>query len=239
MTGGPRTRLVRLGAVLLVAAAVVLVLVLVSGSGGDDAPERRAGESVAGQGAVAALFAGIPQDGLAIGDPGAPVTIVEFADMQCPFCADFATKALPGLVDDLRAGRVRIEFQPLQFLGPDSERMAGVVAAAAAQDRAWPVLDLLFINQGRENSGFATDDFLREILGAVDGLDVDRVLAERTGPAVREITDEASRLAAQAEIEGTPAFLAGPTGGERRRLDVRELSPAPFESAVRQFGEHR
>ena len=67
------------------------------------------------------MFDGIPQDGVALGDPDAPITLVEFADLQCPFCAEWAIEALPVYVEDyVRTGQMRIEFRPLTFIGNDS-----------------------------------------------------------------------------------------------------------------------
>src|SRR4051812_21784724 len=45
------------------------------------------------------LFAGIPQEGISLGEPSAPVTIVEFSDLQCPFCKRFAVRTLPTVIE--------------------------------------------------------------------------------------------------------------------------------------------
>lgn len=63
--------------------------------------------------ATASLFAGIPQDGVALGRADAPVTLVGLAAFRCPFCAAFARDALPEIV------RARIELRPLTFIEPD------------------------------------------------------------------------------------------------------------------------
>ena len=68
------------------------------------------------------MLDGIPQDGIALGEPDAPVTLVEYADLQCPFCAEWALQTFPELVADyVRDGRLRIEFRGLTFIGPESE----------------------------------------------------------------------------------------------------------------------
>jgi len=230
-----RRRLQQLGGAIAAAAVVVIVLIVVSSSGTSDKPTKKSGETVAGQTEVAARFAGLPQAGIALGRQSAPVTLVELADLQCPFCADFARDGLPGLVEnEVKAGTLRIEFRSMAFVGDDSTRMADAVAGAAQQNLAWPVIDLLYINQGQENSGFATDDFLRETLGAVRGLDVDKALADGAAEGPKAIA-EAKAIATSAGIDSTPSFLIGKTGGTLSRLEVSKLDGAEIRARVKEL----
>jgi protein-disulfide isomerase len=71
---------------------------------------------------VEALLDGVPQNGTVFGEDDAPVTLVEYADLQCPFCAEWALRTFPELVTDyVREGQLRIEFRGLSFIGPESE----------------------------------------------------------------------------------------------------------------------
>jgi len=163
------------------------------------------------------LLVGIPQDGVALGNPKAPVTLVEFADLQCPFCAHFAGDPLRTVVDEyVRPGKVRLEFRGLAFLGPDSDKALRAALAAGEQDRLWDVVHELYAMQGHENSGWVSDTLLESL--AYPGFDVDRMLAETSSPAVdRELksaADEAQRL----DVNSTPTLFAGPTGGTLGRL---------------------
>lgn len=232
-----RRRLMQLGAVLAAAIVVVAVLIVISAGGSDDdAPQRQAGEAVAGQTEVAERFAGIPQDGIALGKPDAPVTLVEFADMQCPFCADFARDGLPTLVEnEVRAGTLRIEFRSLAFIGDDSQTLARAVAGAAAQDKLWQAVDLLFVNQGQENSGFATPEFVRTTLGAIEGLDVEKAIADGEGADGTNAINQAQQLAETSGVDSTPAFLLGETGGKMSKLDVGSLDGSEIRDAVREL----
>jgi protein-disulfide isomerase len=170
------------------------------------------------------LFAGIPQDGIALGRPDAPVTLVEFADFQCPFCATFARDALPEIVRKyVRTGKVRIEYRALAFIGSDSDAAREMALTAGQQDRFWQFAHLLFENQGAENSGWVTEERLQAIASAVPGLDVQRALAERTAGAVANEAEEAEHHAGQVGISGTPAFLAGRTGGQLTRVELESL----------------
>jgi protein-disulfide isomerase len=226
-----RRRLTRLGAVVAAAAAVVVVLIAISGGSGGSGGSPAASGPVAGAAASRALLAGIPQRGAVLGDPNAPVRVVEFADLQCPFCRDYDRSVFPGLVKRyVRTGKVRMEFRPLAFIGPDSVRAARVAEAAGQQDRLWDFADLAYHNQGRENSGWATDATLRRIAAAVPGLDVRRAFGARSGTAATNALDAAASLAQRSGVNETPTFLVG-RGSSSKAVDAAGL-PAAIAAAL-------
>lgn len=209
-----RQRLWILGGAALLAAVVVVIVALSAGGGDDGKPVARQGEVIPGQIETNARFRDIPQRGIAVGDPSAPLTLVEFADLQCPFCRDYTTGVLPALVERyVRDGRLRMEFRNVSFIGNDSLRAAQMAGAAAMQDKLWQFVDLFYLNQGGENTGYVTDEFLRRIASAIRGLDVERALADRNLPAVQRALTEAQTEWQVAGFTGTPSFLLGPTGG--------------------------
>lgn len=113
---------------------------------------------------TAALLRGIPQRLNELGSPQAPVTMVEFADLQCAFCRDFALQTLPTIIDGyVRPGKVKLDFAVIAFIGPDSETALRAPYAPGLQGRLWNFVDLLYRNQGAENSGWVTDALLRSI----------------------------------------------------------------------------
>ncbi|MEZ5102458.1 MAG: thioredoxin domain-containing protein [Thermoleophilia bacterium] len=167
---------------------------------------------------------GIPQEGSALGAPDAPVTLIEFADPQCPFCAQWATQAFPTVVDEyVRDGKVRIVFNGLAFIGPDSERARRVLAAASLQGHLWDLVELLYVNQGQENAGWVTDEFFRAIGAFVEGLDVDRLLEDADSKAVTQILAGWDQTTTQYGIDRTPAFVAGATDGELQPVELERL----------------
>ena len=143
-----------LGGALLAAVVVVVVAIVISQGGSDDEeqPSASGGRAQPSQSAeVEKLFGGIPQQGVTLGEPDAPATLIEFADLQCPFCAQYTTGALPSVIEDyVRTGRLKLQLRLLRFIGPDSERGAEVAAAATLQDKGWEFSDLFFRNQGQE-----------------------------------------------------------------------------------------
>ena len=198
--------------VLLVAAGLAAALIAVSVTGAKDEPAAGAVHGVA---ATEALLEGIPQRANVLGELDAPVTIVEYADYQCPYCARWALDTLPAIVDEyVRPGKVRFVFQGIAILGEDSATALEATVSAGMQDKLWNVRELLFHNQGAENSGWVTDDLLRDIGASVPGLDVDAMMEGRDSSEVAAAIGEAQAGAQAAGVSGTPSFEIGKTGGE-------------------------
>ena len=227
----PRARLYQLGALIVTATAVtaVLVAVLTAGSTSQLAP----GKPVPGARQTLALLAAIPQHGIALGDPRAPVTLVEFGDLQCPTCAQFATGALPAIVTRyVRSGRVLLVYRGLDLIGADSRRAAQMAAALAQQDGLWQFVELAYRNQGLENSGYVTDTYLQALATAIPGVNLGRALAARSSPAARAQLAEARALARQAHVSSTPAFELSRPGQPPRRFSPPGIDAASFSHAL-------
>jgi protein-disulfide isomerase len=205
---------IRLAVLAAVAVAAVLVAVVLAG-GNDSGGTKTVSDTAA--------LKGIPQSGLTLGDPNAPVTMVEFADLQCPFCAEYHTGVFPALLDRyVRAGKVRLELRLLRFLGPDSDRLARVALGASTQNRMWQLVGLAYDRQGRENSGYATNDFINELARDAGLKPVS------AGAAAEQQVQRNEQLAKTAGINSTPSFLIGPTGGTLKRFEPSRLTPDAF-----------
>ena len=211
--------------------AVVAVLVGVSLSGG--ASSSKVSTTVAMGPQTAALLAGIPQHGDTLGSPKAPVTLVEYADMQCPYCGEFARSALPTLIRDyVRPGKVKLVFRGLEFVGPDSDAALRAVYASGLQNRLWSYSELMFENQGTENTGWVTDDLVKALGEAVPGLDVDKMMSDRPTEPVTAAIAAAAEKAQLDGVRSTPSFMVGKTGGPLRALPVSSLDPSAFTPAL-------
>jgi protein-disulfide isomerase len=216
---------------LIVAAAaliVVVVAVVISQSGGDGTADVSDDASE-----LVGTLEGIPQDGFSIGEPDAPVRMLEYGDLQCPFCADAATESIPTLIDEYVAtGDLRITFSPVAFIGTDSIEAAQMAAAAALQDRGFAFVELFYEQQGRENSGYVTNGFLRQIAEQIPGLDVDRALAHRSSAEVQAMLDEASTAARRDGVNSTPSFLLARGDGQPELIDVAPDDVDGFRSEI-------
>jgi protein-disulfide isomerase len=222
-------------AVGVAALGIAAGLIVVGNVGSTDkkATSSTRGVTVKGGTAAEAVFRGIPQKLNVLGDPKAPVTMIEFADLQCPFCRTFALQALPTIVRDyVRPGKVKLVFAGLAFIGPDSERALRATYAAGLQSRLWTFLDLLYRNQGAENSGWVTDDLLRAAGRAIRGLDVETIIGARQTTEVDNAILATSQQATSARVVSTPTFFVGTTGGTLQQVHVSELRARAFRPAL-------
>ena len=167
-----------------------------------------------GKGEVLELLAEVPQDGTTLGSEDAPVTIYLYEDLQCPACAAFARETFPELVRrNVEPGEVKVVSETIAVLGPDSVPAARAAFAAGEQDRYWEYSTLFFLNQGRENSGYVTDEFLTNLAEETQGLDLDQWNEAQGSDTVQSELDAAQASARDEGIEGTPTLMiSGPEG---------------------------
>jgi protein-disulfide isomerase len=228
-----RRRLWQLGGALGLAAVVVVAIVLAFGGGGSSKPKLKAGEQIPGQIEANARFAGIPQSDLTLGNPKAQLTMVEFADLQCPFCREYTVNVMPTLVANyVRTGKLKMIFRNVAFIGTDSTRAAQMAAAAGLQNKLWDYIDIFYNNQGEENSGYVTDAFLRKVGSGVNGLDVNKAMNDRGIAAVTTQLNKAQTEWQTNGFTGTPSFLLGPTGTTLKPLQIQSLTAGAFTSAI-------
>jgi protein-disulfide isomerase len=200
-----RQRLLQLaaGAVFLAIVAVaVLIVVSSGGSGGDTNLEEKA--------EVDRLLAGIPQTGMLLGDPKAPVELVEFGDLQCPVCKGYSEEILPPIIEGkVKQGQVKIAFRNFTIIGPQSVPAGAAALAAGEQGRGWNYVELFYRNQGEEDSGYADAEFLEAIAkgAGVENISQWKKERQKLTPEVEKTTAEAQRLV----FSGTPSFaVKGP-----------------------------
>jgi protein-disulfide isomerase len=221
---------------VLAAAAAVIAIAAVAAAlafaltGGSSSNSRPAGSTLPDAAAATSLFKGIPQHGTALGKPTAPVTMVEYIDLQCPVCRAFETDVMPTIVERyVKTGKVRVVARPLGFIGPDSVRGRRAALAAGQQDRFFDFSQLVYYNQGTENTGWLDSNFVESAFASIPGLDAARAQTASDSAAV---TLQSTRLDDQATtdgVQGTPTVFVGKTGGKLTQVvnpDVPTLSAA-------------
>ncbi|MGN6587679.1 MAG: DsbA family protein [Solirubrobacterales bacterium] len=226
-----RQRLLQMaaGAVFL-AVALVLVLIVVNssnGSGGDTNLEEVA--------EVKQLLKGIPQEGMVLGDPRAPVELVEFGDLQCPVCKGYSEEILPPIIESkVKKGEVKLGFRNFTIIGEQSLPAGAAALAAGEQDRGWNYVELFYRNQGAENSGYADDEFLEAIAKGAGVEDLAKWSKDRKKllGQVEATTEEAKSL----NFEGTPSFaVKGPKTNGLEPIGTPE-SQGALEEAIEKAG---
>jgi protein-disulfide isomerase len=211
-----KRRMTIFGGVIGLALIAVVVAVVVSSG-------LLKSDDITGASEVSSRFEGIPQSGITLGEPSAPATIVEFADLKCPFCAEFAKNGLPQLIDDyISTGKAKIVYRNLTILdaqasGNDSTDAATMAGAVGLQNKMWNFVDLFYINQKDENTVYATDEYLKSIAAAIPGVNADTAQSKRTSPAVKAQLAAADAAAEAKGVTGTPTFYVG--------KDEKTLSP--------------
>lgn len=103
-----------------------------------------------------------------IGGSDAKVTIVEFADFQCPFCGEWQKNIYPQLKSEyINTNKVKFVFWDYAFLGNESSRAAEAAWCAKDQNKFWEYHDALFANQKGENEGTFSDIQLKNFAAGI------------------------------------------------------------------------
>jgi protein-disulfide isomerase len=205
------------------AAVAVIAVVLIATTSGNDGPgkiDKKTGK-LPGSADVAAMVGGIPQSGITLGNPKAKTTVVEFIDPQCPICKAFANEVFPTLVQDyIRPGKIRYELRTLTFIGPDSIEGAKFLNAAGFQNKMFNATELLYLNQGEENSGYMTPSFMATIGNSIPGFNTPKAAADAKTPKATALLGAANALASRYAVNGTPTVLVGKTGGTLAKINA-------------------
>jgi protein-disulfide isomerase len=206
------SKIVGIAAFLAVIAVAAIVIVSQSGS---DEPSKESGD-------VDKLLAGIPQDGSVLGDPDAPVTLVEFADLQCPACQAASETIIPDVISGpVKSGKASYEFNNWAILGPDSTTAAKAALAASEQNLMQQYVENFYADQGTENSGYVTDDFLKDIAEKAGIPDMDKWEADRDLPKWDQVLLEVDNQAIDSSFTGTPTFAIKNADGSLDQIDAR------------------
>jgi protein-disulfide isomerase len=227
-----RTRLMLLGGAL--GAVIVIVVVILIATGGSKKSGLVGGGHKGGSAEatliseVSTLLNGIPESGNALGSPTAVVTLQYFGDLQCPFCKEFSLTALKQLIEKyVRPGKLRIEYRNLRTATrePETFRTQETAALAAGkQNRMWYYIEFFYHQQGAEDSGYVTEEYLRTLAQQVPGLNLSAWLAARSNPEFAAAITGDEQAANNAGFNGTPSFLIGRTGGAFKPLHYASLT---------------
>ncbi len=165
-----------------------------------------------------------------IGNPDAPITIIEFSDFQCPFCARFHVQTLPLLLDQyIDQGKVKLVFRdfPIQSIHPNALPASVAAECANEQGRFKAMHDALFDNQ-KQWSNQETVDALTMFSQYATQIGLDQETFDScltSGKYIEEIRNDLDDGRSY-DVTGTPGFFIG-----NDEIGYVELKGAqPFES---------
>ncbi|MCB0194004.1 MAG: DsbA family protein, partial [Anaerolineae bacterium] len=137
------------------------------------------------------------------GDPDAPITIVEFGDFNCGYCARWAHEVLPRISEKyIQTGKVKMAFVHFPILGADSMQAAEATECAAQQDRFWDYHNTVYDNIGIGYTPANLTSLAKDI--GLDTATFEQCLANF--PETSLLEDDV-RLSQVMGVRGTPAFL--------------------------------
>jgi len=145
------------------------------------------------------------------GDANAKVTVIEFADLRCPFCEQWFQNVEPNLINDyVNTGKVKLYFRNYAFLGPASTLAAEAGECANDQGQWWAFHDYLYKNQPDESdTSMYTNDNLAQIAGNL-GMDTSQFSSCLSAPATAQKVAQDLSDGQKAGVNGTPTtFING------------------------------
>ena len=229
-----RKKLLQVGAGAAFLAVVVVVVGIVIASSGDDGGDA---SNVKNAALVEEELTGLDQKGLVLGDPNAPVEVVEFGDLQCPVCKAASEEVLPPVFEGaVASGDAKISFRNFVIISQESEPAGAAAIAAGEQGRGWNYLELFYRNQGREASGYVTDEFLTAIAEGAGVPDMARWNQDRNSAKVKGEVKKSHEEAVRMGLTGTPTFMIKGPNTDGLELIGNVGSADELESAIEAAG---
>ncbi|OGH06986.1 MAG: hypothetical protein A2W22_00720 [Candidatus Levybacteria bacterium RBG_16_35_11] len=144
------------------------------------------------------------------GDKNAKITVIEFADFQCPFCekwfSDAGTQLIKEYVD---TGKASFAFRNYAFLGDESKWAAEASECANEQGKFWEMHDYLFKNQSGENQGGFSKENLKKFAAAL-GLNTTQFNSCLDTDKYAKAVDDDLAAGQKVSVSGTPTtFVNG------------------------------
>jgi protein-disulfide isomerase len=155
------------------------------------------------------------------------VTMIEYIDLQCPFCQQFDTQVFPDIVSKyVRTGKVKVEARVVDFIGSDSSRGRKAMIAAGNQNKAFNFAEILYFNQGTENTGWLNEDMIASAAASIPGLNVPKLLADRSSSAVAKTASDFDADMLADKVNQTPTILVGGAGAKPKVVNMPSSTDA-------------
>ncbi len=160
-----------------------------------------------------------------LGDPNAPITLVEFGDYQCHYCNVFFQSIEKDILKNyVDTGKVKIIFKDYNIIGEDSVIASQGAHCANDQGLFWEYHDILYSNWTGENNGWASSENLA-IFAQQIGLNMNKWSECMKKGSHSQIILKSNDDARTLELTGTPAFFIINSEGKVSKL----FGAQPFE----------
>ena len=142
-----------------------------------------------------------------LGNPNAPITMVEFGDYQCTFCSKFFHETENSIITNyVKTGKVKVLFKDYIILGQDSMNAANAAHCANDQKLFWEYHSMLYNNWAGEDTGWANLAHLHEFARTLD-LDFDEFSSCMSDLKWNELVRSSSMDGNTLGVTGTPTFF--------------------------------
>ena len=149
-------------------------------------------------------------DGITIGDTEAEYAIIEFTDIECPYCAKFHEATFPKIKEKLiDTGNVLYVARdlPLVRIHPSSAMAAVVLRCSAQQDNYWELKDALFQRQKEISPSSLVN------IATIEGMDIDKLVLCANNKEEQSSVQESMIYANRIGLKSTPSFVVGVNTG--------------------------
>ena len=142
-----------------------------------------------------------------MGNPNAPITIVEWGDYQCTFCYKFHQSSKDALIEEyVNTGRINFVFRDFPLNGPGSVLAAQASYCADDQGKYWEYHDEIYKNWAGERTGWVTRQSLDQFANTV-GLDLVQFNKCLDDEKYQQRVLENEKFGVKIGIKATPSFL--------------------------------
>jgi protein-disulfide isomerase len=166
------------------------------------------------------------------GSESAPVTVIDFSDLQCHLCARYVKNTEPKINETyVNTGKVALVFKHLPNRGFDS--MPAALAAQCTQDQGkfWQLHNLLYEKQGPVDSGWANKDNLKKLASQISGLDMHKFDLCFDSQKYKSFIENDIALAHSFGFTETPSFIIVKSDGSNPQK-IEGPQPFPAFKAV-------
>jgi len=165
-----------------------------------------------------------------IGNPSAPITILEWGDYQCTYCYRFHESSLNTILDEyVITGKVNLVFKDFQLNGPDSVLAAEASYCAEDQGKYWEYHDELYTNWGGERTGWINQESLNQFATNV-GLNHDKFNVCMNDHKYLSRVLDLEKFGRDVGIDATPSFLVF---NDEKIIKIRGNQPVDvFRNAI-------